>query len=78
MTIEIIPQDHQLVLQEAAPELAVGDQVEFVLTDWHEGEIRVSGEVVRLFDHGRVKVRVANGSFSVPAAALHLIDARAA
>lgn len=74
MSIEVMPADHQLVLHQEPIEVFVGDQVEFTLTDWMEGEIRMSGEVTRLFQHGRVKVRVANASFSVPVAALQVIE----
>lgn len=73
MSIEVMPSDHQLVLHEEPIRIFVGDQVEFTLNDWMEGEIRISGEVTRLFQHGRVKVRVANASFSVPVAALQVI-----
>jgi hypothetical protein len=78
MSIHITPQDSQLVLHEEAAEIRIGDQVEFTLTDWHEGDIRISGEVTRLFEHGRCKVRVADASFSVPVTALQMIERRAA
>lgn len=74
MAIEIMPADHQLVLHEEPIEVFVGDQVEFTLSDWQEGDVRISGEVTRLYDHARAKVRVATGAFSVPVAALQIID----
>jgi hypothetical protein len=78
MPIEIRLTDQQLVLHEEPIEVFLGDQVEFVLADWAGGEVRMAGEVVRLFDHGRAKVRLADGSVSVPIAALQVIERRAA
>lgn len=72
---ETVTAAHEVLLNETAPELAVGDIIAITVSSWEGGEREIKGEVIELFQHGRVKLRLVNSAISIDARACRLVMA---
>jgi hypothetical protein len=70
---ETITAAHDIILNETAPELAIGDAVAITVRSWECGEREIKGEVADLYLHGRVKLRLGTSVVSVDARACRLV-----
>lgn len=71
--IEAVTSAHDVILNETAPELAIGDAVAITVRSWDAGEREITGEVADLYLHGRVKLRLGTSALSVDARACRLV-----
>lgn len=70
---ETITAAHDIILNEEAPELAIGDAVAITVSSWEGGEREIKGEVADLYLHGRVKLRIGKSAINVSANACRLV-----
>jgi hypothetical protein len=72
-TSESVTEAHEVILGETAPELAVGDCVAITVRSWEGGEREIRGEVIDLFLHGRVKLRLGQSAVNIDARACRVV-----
>ncbi len=70
---EAVTSAHDVILNEDAPALGIGDAVAITVRSWEEGEREIRGEVADLYLHGRVKIRIGKSAINVDARACRLV-----
>ncbi|MCO4053429.1 MAG: hypothetical protein HEQ16_05140 [Bosea sp.] len=70
---ETITAAHDIILNEDAPELSIGDVVAITVRSWEGGEREIKGEIADLYLHGRVKLRIGRSAVNVSAHACRVV-----